>query len=62
MQEKTARVTVSSPMTSQADEVSEWPVTWFETFKLAPGRHGAFMCEIALADEVAKAGGPKSSA
>lgn len=35
----------------------EEPVTWFEIFKLAPGRHEQFVRDIARADEVAKAGG-----
>ncbi len=33
------------------------PITWFEIFKLAPGRQEAFVRSIALEDEVSKAGG-----
>ena len=40
-----------------ADDDREWPTAWFEIFKMAPGRHEAFMREIAKGDEVSKAGG-----
>jgi hypothetical protein len=33
------------------------PITWFEIFKLAPGKQEAFVRSIALEDEVSKAGG-----
>jgi hypothetical protein len=33
------------------------PEAWIEIFKLAPGKQEAFLRSIALADEVAKAGG-----
>lgn len=52
--------TAEAAKTGEATEVvadREWPVAWFEIFKLAPGRHEAFMRDIALADEVSKAGG-----
>lgn len=33
------------------------PITWFEIFKLAPGKQEEFVRSIALEDEVSKAGG-----
>ena len=35
----------------------EDPVTWFEIFKLAPGKQEQFVRSIALEDEVSKVGG-----
>ncbi|MBL8645566.1 MAG: hypothetical protein JNK21_16660 [Rhodospirillaceae bacterium] len=38
-------------------EDGKWPNAWFEIFKLAPGKQEAFLRNIALSDEVRKAGG-----
>ena len=46
--------TASVPTLAIADDE---PITWFEIFKLAPGRQEAFVRSIALEDEVSKAGG-----
>lgn len=44
-------------VTVQAADTEEWSSAWFEIFKLAPGRHEAFMQDVARGDEVSKAGG-----
>lgn len=43
--------------TNAAAENAAWPEAWFEIFKLAPGKQEEFVRRIALADEVAAAGG-----
>jgi len=43
--------------TGTASESAAWPEAWFEIFKLAPGKQEEFVRRIALADEVAAAGG-----
>ncbi|MEJ0087232.1 MAG: hypothetical protein WDO72_16290 [Pseudomonadota bacterium] len=40
-----------------ADDGKPWPEAWFEIFKLAPGKHEAFMRLVARGDEVLAAGG-----
>ena len=38
-------------------QTGDEPITWFEIFKLAPGKQEEFVRGIALEDEVSKAGG-----
>jgi hypothetical protein len=47
----------SSPTTAKAADATKWPKASIEIFRLAPGKHEAFMREIARYDEVLKAGG-----
>lgn len=44
-------------MRSSPARRSPFPETWFEIFKLAPGKQEEFIRRIAIADEVSKAGG-----
>lgn len=46
-----------APATPAMVEDAPWPQAWFEIFKLAPGKQEAFVRNIAMADEVAAAGG-----
>ena len=45
----------SAPAAAETD--APWPETWFEIFKLAPGKQEAFVRFIAQGDEVLAAGG-----
>lgn len=51
-QESGSSAPEAAPATTQ-----EWPEAWFEIFRLAPGKHEEFVRRLALADEVARAGG-----
>jgi hypothetical protein len=42
---------------AMADDASAWPEAQFEIFKLAPGRHEAFIRKLAQWDQVSAAGG-----
>lgn len=46
-----------TPAPAPAAENAAWPEAWFEIFKLAPGKQEVFIRNIAMADEVAAAGG-----
>lgn len=46
-----------APAATPAATDAPWPEAWFEIFKLAPGKQEQFIRELALADEVAAAGG-----
>lgn len=46
-----------APAPAPAAADAPWPEAWFEIFKLAPGKQEQFIRELALADEVAAAGG-----
>ncbi len=48
---------MSVPAAPPVDDGKPWPETWFEIFKLAPGKHEAFMRLVARGDEVLAAGG-----
>lgn len=52
-------VAIVLPAAAQTAPQPEWPETWFEIFRLAPGKHEQFVRDIAKADEVAKAGGQR---
>ena len=45
------------PDPAPAAAPADWPVAWFEIFKIAPGHHEAFVRDIALGDQVLAAGG-----
>jgi hypothetical protein len=49
--------TSAHAQTTTADDGKPWPEAQFEVFKLAPGRHEAFIRKLAQWDQVSAAGG-----